>query len=234
MMIVMGCAAGGWRNPGRAATIPFEVEKAILLHASLAPGLLPAHAARLLEALPYARRLQLEGTDAAAQMASLAGVALALAGSSRTAGVPARIADLQLHDGQKPRFAAGPFFSVSHTNDRVACVACVGVVVGLDIETAPPADGETRKLLQWTATEATLKAAGTGLQRVGDVRVDVDRLVSDLDGRRYVLREVRLTPHAFGHVAAAAHLDLAIEGVQLDGVEISAVLQSALGLPSQG
>jgi phosphopantetheinyl transferase len=210
------------------------VERAILLHASLAPGLVPAWAARLLEALPYARRLQLEGADAAVRTASLAGVALALAGSARTAGVSARIADLQLHDGQKPRFASGPYFSVSHTNDRVACVTCDGVDVGLDIETAPPAGGgSTRTLLQWTATEATLKAAGTGLRRIGDVRVDVDGLVSQMDGRCYLLREVRLATHTFGHVAAAKHLDLDIEVLALDSVEVSAALQRALGLPAQ-
>jgi hypothetical protein len=231
----MGCAAAAGATRGRAATIPFEVERAILLHASLAPGLPPAWAARLLAALPYARRLQLERADATARTASLAGLALALAGSARTAGVPSRIADLQLRDGQKPRFASGPFFSVAHTNDRVACVTCDGVDVGLDIETAQPAGGSsTRRLLQWTATEATLKAAATGLRRIGDVRVDVDGLVSGMAGRRYLLREVRLATHTVGHVAAAEHLDLAIEALALDSVEVSATLQRALGLPTQG
>jgi phosphopantetheinyl transferase len=211
------------------------VEKAILLHAALAPGLPAPCAAGLLESLPYARRLQLEGSDAAARTASLAGVALALVAAHRLTGVPARVADLQLRDGQKPRFAAGPFFSISHSSDRVACVTCVGIDVGLDIETEPSAGGgSTRTLLQWTATEATLKAAATGLRRAGDVRVDLDGLVSDLDGRRYVLREVRPAPHALGHVAAAEHLDLDIEALALDGVAVSGALQRTLGLQTQG
>ena len=106
---------------------------------------------------------------------------------------------------------------------------------GLDLELAPsmPALSSTRKLLQWTATEATLKAAGAGLRRVAEVSTDLDALASVFDGRRYVLREVLLAPDTLGHVASSTPVELEIELVALDDARFSAALERVLGLTAQ-
>ena len=112
---------------------------------------------------------------------------------------------------------------------------CERVDVGLDLELAPsmPALSSTRKLLQWTATEATLKAAGAGLRRVAEVSTDLDALASVFDGRRYVLREVLLAPDTLGHVASSTPVELEIELVALDDARFSAALERVLGLTAQ-
>ena len=215
-----------------------RVENASLLHAPLTPGLRPACAERLLEALPYAARLRLERAGAPARAASLAGLALALIAAVRANGNKLRgVADLQLSDGERPRFRRGPHFSISHTDTRVACIACATGEVGLDIETgqeeralAPCFD----KLRRWTAAEATLKAAGAGLRRIRDVRVDLVALASELDGKHYVLSEIELAPATLGHVASLRPIVVAIECVALDGREFSASLERVLGLTAQG
>ena len=214
-----------------------RVEKASLLHAPLAPGLRPACATHLLETLPYAHRLRLERADPSARASSLAGLALALISANRNEGVPfTGVADLRLREEEKPRFEHGPHFSISHSRSRVACVACAGVEVGLDIESAPSdfARASTLKLLQWTATEATLKAAGVSLRRIRGVRVDLPLLVSEFDGRRYILRELVLAPDTLGHVAASQPLVLDMDCVALDDARVSGALERILGLPSQG
>jgi phosphopantetheinyl transferase len=214
------------------------VENASLLHASLTPGLRPACAERLLACLPYAPRLRLERADSLVRASSLAGLALALIAAARAHGaVFAGVAALRLREGEKPRFEHGPYFSISHTRSRVACIACVSDEVGLDLETAPtePAFAPSyQKLQRWTAAEATIKAAGAGLRRIRDVRVDLASLASELDGRRYVLRELRLTPDTFGHVASVQPVCLGIEGVSLDENGFSASLERVLGLSAQG
>ena len=138
-------------------------------------------------------------------------------------------------DDQKPRFAHGPHFSISHTPACVACAVCVHVDLGLDVESAPSAPGlvATRRLLQWTAAEATLKAAGAGLRRVADVRVDLTALEAAFDGRRYVLRELLLAPDTLGHIASSEPVDLDLEGVTLDDAAFSASLERVLGLAPQ-
>ena len=215
-----------------------RVENASLLHAPLTPGLRPACAERLLEALPYAARLRLERAGAPARAASLAGLALALIAAVRASGTEFRgVADLQLRDDERPRFRRGPHFSISHTDSRVACIACTTMEVGLDIETLQEERAlapSSAKLRWWTAAEATLKAAGAGLRRIRDVRVDLAALASELDGRHYVLRDVELAPATRGHVASPAPIVVAIECVVLDGREFSASLERVLGLTAQG
>jgi phosphopantetheinyl transferase len=213
------------------------VEKASLLHAPLAPGLRPACATRLLDRLPYVHRLRLERADPSARASSLAGLALALIGAGRILGSRfGGVADLRLPADEKPRFEGGPHFSISHTRSRVACLVCATAEVGLDIESAPStvALAATRKLLHWTATEATLKAAGAGLRRISDVRVDLTVLAAELDGRRYVLREVLLAPDTLGHVASTRPLVLDMDLVTLDDAQVSSALERILGLAPQG
>ena len=214
-----------------------SVQNAILLHASLATGAPAPWLQPLLQALPYARRLQIERADGAAQAASLAGLALALTAAGRAIGEIPRVADFRFITGAKPRLEQGPAFSVSHTADRVACVVCNGVDLGLDIETVPSVAGGTtlRKLLRWTASEATLKAAGLGLRQVSEVVLEQQsERTAVLAGRRYALLEVQLTPHTIGHVASAESIELRVDTVALDGAEVSSTVQRALGLPAQG
>ncbi|HXW11048.1 MAG TPA: hypothetical protein VD737_10545 [Steroidobacteraceae bacterium] len=212
------------------------MENASLLHAPLTPGLRRPCAARLLEALPYARRLHLERTDPLVRASSLAGLALALVAAARARGAAFEgIAGLRLPEGEKPRFVRGPHFSVSHTPTRVACIACDAAEVGIDIETAPAgaASAVVRKLQRWTATEATLKAAGAGLRRVRDVRVELASLEAGFEGRCYVLRELALAPDTLGHVASLQPVRPDIECVALDGSCFSASLERVLGLSTQ-
>jgi phosphopantetheinyl transferase len=213
------------------------VEKASLLHAPVAPGLRPACATRLLETLPYAHRLRLERADPSARASSLAGLALALIAANQNQGAPfVGVADLRLREEEKPRFVRGPHFSISHTRSRVACVACASVEVGLDIESAPSdlARASTLKVLQWTATEATLKAGGVGLRHVPGVRIDLSSLASEFGGRRYVLRELVLAPDTLGHVASTQPLVLDMDCVALDHAQVSGALERILGLAPQG
>jgi len=186
--------------------------------------------------LPYAHRLRLERFDPPARTSSLAGLALAVTAAARTLGDAfGGVADLRMREDEKPRFARGPHFSISHSRARVACVVCVPVEVGLDVESGPsgPDLASTRKLLHWTATEATLKAAGAGLRRLADVRVDLEFLEAVFDGRRYVLRELLLAPDTLGHVASLRPIDLELEHVELDGSGFSASLERVLGLTPQ-
>ena len=89
------------------------------------------------------------------------------------------------------------------------------------------------KLLEWTATEATLKAAGASLRRIADVRVDLNSSRSELDGRRYVLRELRLAPDTLGHLASPQPLSLDVETCALDDAEFSRALERVLCLSTQ-
>jgi 4'-phosphopantetheinyl transferase len=209
------------------------VNEASLLHAPLTPGLRLACAQRLLEALPYAARLRLERFEPTRRAAGLAGLALALTSAARALGDAfGGVADLRMPDEQKPQFARGPYFSLSHTQGHVACVSCLHDDVGLDIESSA-AGSPTPELLRWTASEATLKAAGAGLRRLAGVQVDLAARETSFAGTRYVLHELHLAPGTFGHVASSRPLALAVEPVELDGAAFSASLERLLGLPPQ-
>ncbi|HET7201956.1 MAG TPA: hypothetical protein VFI92_01180 [Steroidobacteraceae bacterium] len=180
--------------------------------------------------------MQIERADATARIASLAGLALALTGATRVTDPVPRVVDFRFEAGARPRLEQGPPFSVSHTTDRVACVVCAVGDVGLDIETLPSGAGPTtlRELSRWTATEATLKAAGLGLRQVRDVLLEAPPLAAILHGRRYALREFQLASRTIGHVASVEPLEVLVDSVALDGVEVSSAVQRALGLPTQG
>lgn len=205
---------------------------AILLHAPLSPAARPGWAGALLAALPYAWRLRLESRPAAERVASLGGIALAVAAIARLAGATPRVRALLQSPEGKPRFASGPGFSISHTVDRVACVAAAAIDTGLDLETTAGGrdDGE---LQRWTATEAALKAAGLGLRQLG--RVDLERGLAGarVGGRHYVLHHLRLADDCVTCVAAQTPLALTTEAVELDGPEVSAALERSLGPSAQ-
>jgi phosphopantetheinyl transferase len=206
------------------------VQTAILLHASL-PAVVAAHwPARMLASLPYARRLRLEANSADARLASLAGLALALCGASRLLGAPPSLSSLDSPMDGKPRFPDGPFFSVSHTAGRVACVVCAGTDVGLDIE-AVTDDPSRMERARWTATEAALKAAGLGLRAVRSVRLSDG--AAEISRRRLVLEPVWIAADVVGHAAAEEPLALQIAQVTLTGPEVSVAVERSLGLATQ-
>lgn len=168
----------------------------LVLHAAL-PGEGDAgHAATLLAQLPYGRRLELERRDAAARLASLAGIALVLAGAGRLRGRPAGVAQLHFPQGGKPSLAGGPWFSVSHSGRRVAVAISERSEVGLDLEDALPTAGARGRglgsLERWTATEAALKAVGASVRAAGDVRLSDDRSVATLAAAVIHLRPLAL------------------------------------------
>ena len=205
----------------------------MLLHASPTAGVeATAWSDGLLQALPYARRLQLEREDAAARSASLGGLALALAGAIRLVGTVPRIDEFRFATGAKPLLAHGPGFSVSHTIGRVACVVCTAGEIGLDIERVRPGavPEAQHELWRWTATEAVLKAAGLGLRQVNEVMIVKSPLSATVHGQRYALREVQLSSQVTGHLASTGPVELFSEAVDLDGSEVSTAVQRALGL----
>jgi hypothetical protein len=183
----------------------------LLLHAALPEGPAPPALLRLLDGLPYARRLELERLDERGRCASLAGVHLALAGAERLLGRPVAPGELRFIAGAKPRFVAGPSFSISHGPTRVGVALSVSSDVGFDLEEMCAGEGALRadaaKLARWTATEAVLKAAGRGLRDARGVRLDDDLASGLLDGRVFRLRSIRLDDGVLAHLAATEPVD---------------------------
>jgi hypothetical protein len=208
----------------------------IVIHAALAGPPLPAWQPRLLEALPYARRLELGRRDTDARRDSLAALALALMAIERLTGHATAPGALSFPaGGGKPCLPGGPRFSWSHCATRVACIASLHADPGLDLEALPqpaPADAMQR-LRQWTATEAVLKAAGLGLREAARVSLTADLVAGAVGDARYFLRPLEL-PGCVGHVAALVPLEpaLAVE-CDLAGEAVSAVLERSLRLVPQ-
>ena len=179
----------------------------LVLHAALPEGPAPLALRRLLERLPYARRLEIERRDELGRCASLAGVHLALLGAERLLERPVATGELRLVAGAKPRLAAGPHFSISHGPGRVGVALSVSADVGFDLEEVRAGEGGTRadatKLARWTATEAVLKAAGRGLLEARAVCLDDDLASGLLDGRVYRLWPLHLHDESIAHLAAA-------------------------------
>lgn len=179
----------------------------LVLHAVLPEGVAPSALHRLLEALPYARRLELERRDERGRCASLAGLHLALTGAQRLLDRPVAPGELRFIAGAKPRLATGPHFSLSHGLTRVGVALSVTADIGFDLEELRAGEGAPSanpgKLARWTATEAVLKAAGRGLRDARAVRLDDDLASGQLDGRAYGIWPVHLHHTALAHLAAA-------------------------------
>jgi len=143
----------------------------------------------LLEALPYAKRLELEARDAAGRRAGLAGIALALAVLGRLRGSPVRAAELAFPQGGKPALPGGPDFSITHAGDAVGVAAVPTGSVGFDLEPCVDEAGRAR-LERWTATEAVLKAAGRGVRDAAAVELSPALDRARLEGREYWVRAV--------------------------------------------
>jgi phosphopantetheinyl transferase len=208
---------------------------AIILHASLRlPS--PAHwDEALLQALPYAQRLELARRSTEARRASLSALGLTLMAAERIGRRSYSPSAFSFPEDGKPVLRGGPRFSVSHTASRVACIASLTSECGLDIEEtgAHPAAAKVLQLERWTATEAALKAAGQGLRAAHEVVLGNTLDVAIVRDESFVLQALDAVPDCIGHVASPAGLTFVVETVDLAGPGISAALERSLGLPSQ-
>jgi phosphopantetheinyl transferase len=192
------------------------MNEVLILHAPLAGTLEDVHADALLMRLPYARRLQLERREPAGRHASLAGVALALAGAARLRGRPVEPGQLEFPADGKPSLAGGPNFSVAHSATRVAVAISDVCQVGLDLEdataAAPDDAGAMLRLQRWTAIEAALKAVGAGLQSIGRLRMADDLATATFAGVELKLHVVEIDADCVARLATQARsVDLTIE-----------------------
>jgi phosphopantetheinyl transferase len=207
----------------------------IVLHAEQPPGAAPPWQPALLQALPYARRLQLERRDAATRSNSLAGVALALFGAAQLRQGAAGIRELEFAVDAKPAFGRGPWFSVAHSGAFVCCALSLDVDPGLDVEAcADAADVARRRQLQrWTAIEATLKAAGQGVLHAQAVELETDLAGARLAGVRYRLRPLELRPGLVCTLALPFERPVTMTAIDLTATAFSAALERSLGLGAQ-
>jgi phosphopantetheinyl transferase len=212
------------------------VKDVTLLHASLSADDAWPWQRALLDALPYAKRLELERREPAELRAALAGLALLIAGAERTRGIQLVPGKLLFAPGSKPRSGAGLFFSISHTRAHVACAISETVDPGIDIESAAGVATETERdaLRRWTATEAALKAAGLGLRNSAGVRLHARLEYAEIASTRYALLEPQVADGYVCHVAAAGSPPaLDVLAVGLDTPEVSAALERSLGFTAQ-
>jgi len=187
----------------------------LVLHAALPGSTAPAAVTRLLEALPYAYRLELERRGESARRASLAGIALLLEAVHRTRGEPADLRGLRMFTGSRPSLEGGPSFSIAHSTTRVAVAVSECCEPGLDLEDVGAAGRTMAELARWTAAEATLKAMGAGLREVRQVQFDDGLSGSRFRGTRLHLRPVHLVQGCVAHLASRT----AISVVTVDEID---------------
>lgn len=210
----------------------------IVLHAEQRPGAVMPLQSAVLQALPYAKRLQLERRDAAARSSSLTGIALALFGAARwcagTAG-NAGIRELAFAGNDKPTFSGGPWFSVSHSGKYVCCALSQEVDPGIDIETCADETDPAlvNKLRRWTAIEATLKAAGQGVRHARAVELEADLLRARFSGVHYLLRPLALRPGLVCTLALPVEKLVTVTAIDFAAPDFSAALERSLCLGSQ-
>ena len=192
------------------------MSRVIVLHAPSSGHGAPDWERGLLQRLPYARRLELESRDPESRRASLGGTVLLFEAAGRLGFGDVEAGKLRFLEDAKPRVTGGPFFSISHTAQHVACAASRECDIGLDHEDYAGEEAPER-LRRWTAVEATLKAAGAGLRRTGAVEVDVELRLSRLDDAEYHLVPLDLGPGIVACLAASSRPDT-IEIQRLAGV----------------
>ena len=186
------------------------MSEVIVLHALLDGSFDADRAAFLLGRLPYARRLELERRDAAARAASLRALELLMDGIGRLRGAVPDLSQLRYAEGVKPAMQGGPWFSVSHSASHVAVAISDACELGIDVEDLPSGT-DAQQLARWTAVEATLKAAGSGLRRAQDVHVAPDLTSARLDGREFLLQRAALAPDCVAHVATVGRTRLLVQ-----------------------
>lgn len=191
------------------------MSRVIVLQAELGGDREDAACERLLQQLPYARRLELELRDVQSRRASLLGTGLVLEGLARLCRRPVAAGELRFPQGGKPYCGDAASFSVTHTERRVAVALCCDCEVGIDMEELPsatdPGSAACSKLERWTAVEAVLKAAGLGLRHARRVVVDGSAARAWVDDREFFLRRIDLVSGVVAHLATAAQ----VESVQL-------------------
>ncbi|HET7314115.1 hypothetical protein [Salinisphaera sp.] len=151
-------------------------------------------------------------TSRAARARTMAGLWLLEQGLAELGCREARIERLGFAPGGRPVFAVGPWFSISHSAQLVACAVSERCAVGLDVERRR--NGVSARLrhaiapngdffASWCAREATVKASGrVGLARIRAVAIDGDSAY--LDRRGWRLTPLALAPGYAGCVAAGA------------------------------
>jgi hypothetical protein len=217
-------------------SFPGTMTDAIILHAPLRlPVSCPSWQEPLLQALPYAHRLELERRGPEARRASLAGLGLVLMAAARLTQQEFPSRAFTFPQAGKPRLVGGPFFSISHSLSRVACVVCAGTDCGIDIEDLqePVAAAVVARLRRWTATEAALKAAGLGLRAASEVALagSIDHAL--IRSESYELQAVEIVPGVIGHVAARTGVTPIVEPLELDDARMSALLERSFSLATQ-
>jgi 4'-phosphopantetheinyl transferase len=196
-------------------------ESRAILHYAERPAHLPASLERAsLASLPAARAGELRMRDEPARrLDSPLGIGLAVA-AARAAGYDVEARLWPVEPGGRPRWPAGPEFSIAHAAGLVACAMLDdGAAVGCDIEAESAVaardlrrvldDAERRLLTRgalspatlWTRKEAALKWAGLGLRQVRDVRVSGEGVT--VAGRRLACRSVVLPQDVIASIASA-------------------------------
>jgi hypothetical protein len=195
-----------------------------VLHARLPAGPCPPALARLLDRLPYAKRLEVARRDPVGIHASLAGIALVLRGVATLRHGPVDADRLQFPAGGKPYLRGGPSFSVSHGATMVGAAICSACEVGFDLEELDPGSRERdagwAQLARWTATEAVLKAAARGLREARDVELGESLGDGRVGGMSFHLVPVEVAPDVVAHLAT----DVPVGQVSVEEVEASALV----------
>jgi phosphopantetheinyl transferase len=195
----------------------------------------PSWQVPLLQALPYARRLELDRREPEARRASLAGLGLVLAGAARLTQQEFPPQAFTFPPAGKPRLLGGPYFSISHSSSTVTCIVCGDTDCGIDIEDRLDSaeSAAIAKLRRWTATEAVLKAAGLGLRATREVALAELLGHALVQCQRYELQSLDDMPGVIGHIAARKMLKPIIASLELDDDRTSALLERSLRLATQ-
>jgi phosphopantetheinyl transferase len=222
----------------------------VLIHAARRPadGPGPAWHLRVLQALPYAKRIEIERRPPADRAASLDALALLCVGLDRVGDTTARLHDLRYGEHGAPRLTGGRAFSLAHSASRVACLVAADAAVailGLDLEDLDdPAQVQPSRLARlrdWVATEAVLKAAGHGLREAGAVALEADLAdaasagswrCATFHGDRYRVLETVLDPECVCAVATVGQVRpcLLAGTVDLAADLVSAAVERRLSL----
>lgn len=226
----------------------------LLLHAPRRPSgqVLPSWHDRLREALPYAKRLEIERRAPGERAASLDALALLWVGLDRVGETTARPRDLR-YDGQgAPRLAGGRAFSLAHSASYVACVVAdtpAQFALGLDLEDLGSAvcqdPARHARLRDWVAIEAVLKAAGRGLRESTQVVLEPDAeegtrpavarcRFAGFRAQRYRVLEPALNLSCLCAIACPVQVEPLprSEPIELDSPLVSAALERRFGLPA--
>jgi hypothetical protein len=153
-----------------------------------------------LDAIAYAKRLELQARTCDARHASLAGLAVALSGLRAMTGRTVTLRELSFPLDGKPHVSHGPDFSIAHADGWVGCSVASRGSVGFDLEVTQRR-GPHGSLARWTAVEAVLKASGAGLRHAHEVGIDLAARRGSFAGMDYFLHPLALGTDLAAHVA---------------------------------